>query len=175
AQCGGGDVAGGGDLIGGPFELIQAQDEQLVTETEVIDGLTLMYFGYTFCPDVCPFDVSRNAEAVEILEERGIEIKPVMVTVDPYRDTPEVLANFTDAMHPRMVGLTGSDEQVEVAKLAYRAYGAKATEGEDYLVDHSTLSYLMHPEEGFLGFFRRDIGSEDMADRIACFAEAVDV
>ncbi|MEM8870896.1 MAG: SCO family protein [Pseudomonadota bacterium] len=175
AQCDGGQVAGGEDLIGGPFELVDARLDQAVTETDVIDGMTLIYFGYTFCPDICPFDVSRNAEATEILEEGGINLTPVMITVDPQRDTVDVMANYADAMHPRMVGLTGSDEQVEVAKKAYRAYGARASggSGEDYLVDHSTLSYLMHSEEGFLGFFRRDIGSQELADRIACFAEAI--
>lgn len=176
AQCDGGQVAGDGTAIGGPFELV-AETGGTVTESEVIDGLTLIYFGYTFCPDVCPFDVARNAEAVEILDERGITVRPVMVSVDPTRDTPEVMADFTEAMHPRMLGLTGSDAQVDAAKLAYRAYGAvsagQSVEDEDYLVDHSTLSYLMHPQHGFLGFFRNDLGSEDMADRIACFAELV--
>ncbi len=176
AQCDGGQVVGGGDAIGGPFTLVAETGDE-VTEAEVIEDLTLIYFGYTFCPDVCPFDVARNAEAVEILDERGIAIKPVMVSIDPTRDTPEVMADFTEAMHPRMLGLTGSEAQVEGAKTAYRVYGARAEgqaeDEQDYLVDHSTFSYLMHPTEGFLGFFRRDVSPEEMADRIACFSAAL--
>lgn len=173
AQCEGGQVAGGGNLIGGPFELTR-HDGVRVTEKEVIDGLTLMYFGYTYCPDICPFDVARNADAVDILKARGHDVTPVMVTVDPERDTPEVLADFISYMHPDMIGLTGSPEDVEAIKTAYRVYGAKAgEETDDYLVDHSTLSYLMAPDYGMLAFFRRDMPAEQMADRISCFAEAL--
>lgn len=174
AACEGSMVAGGSDLIGGPFTLTR-HDEVKVSETDVIDGLTLIYFGYTYCPDVCPVDVVRNADAIDLLDERGIEVKPVMITVDPARDTPEVLADYVFYMHPRMVGLTGTEEEVEVAKTAYRAYGARAEGGDDdyYTVDHSTMSYLMAPEEGLLTFFRRDEDAAELADRIACFAEAI--
>ncbi|WP_112321126.1 SCO family protein [Oceanibium sediminis] len=172
AQCEGGSVAGGSDLIGGPFTLVR-HDGVRVTDAEVIDELSLLYFGYTYCPDVCPFDVARNAEAVDILEERGIQVKPIFITVDPARDTPEVMADFISYMHPRMVGLTGSEAEVEAAKTAYRVYGARANDEENYLVDHSTLSYLMAPGEGLLGFFRRDLPAEEMAEDIACFAEAL--
>lgn len=172
ASCGNSQVAGGGTTIGGPFTLLDQTGTE-VTETDVIDGLTLIYFGYTFCPDICPFDVARNAEATDILESRGIEVTPVMITIDPERDTPEVMAEFTEYMHPRMLGLTGTPEQVDAAKSAYKAYGAKAagSEGDDYLVDHSTFTYLMAPEEGLLTFFRRDIGAQDLADSVACYAE----
>lgn len=172
ASCGESSVAGGGAAIGGPFTLVDQTGTE-VTEADVIDGLTLVYFGYTYCPDICPFDVARNAEATDILESRGIMVKPVMITVDPERDTPEVMAEFTEYMHPRMVGLTGTPEQVNVAKTAYKAYGAKAagSEGDEYLVDHSTFTYLMAPGEGLLNFFRRDISAEEMADEVACYAE----
>lgn len=174
AQCRAGQIAGGTAAIGGPFTLVSETGET-VTDKEVIDQPALIYFGYTFCPDVCPVDVARNALAVEILEERGKIVKPVFISVDPKRDTPQVVADFTANLHPRMLGLTGSPEQVKAASKAYRTYyKAHDDEGDDeyYLVDHSTLSYLVFPETGFVEFFRRDVSPEEMADRIECFLDA---
>src|SRR6056297_3221814 len=175
AQCRASNVAGGAGQIGGPFELVSETGET-VTEEDVIDKPALIYFGYTFCPDVCPLDAARNAAAVDILEERGYMVKPVFISVDPARDTPEVLAEFTDYLHPRMLGLTGSEAQVRAASKAYRTYyqAQEPEEGaeEYYLVDHSTMSYLSLPGHGFVEFFRRDVTPEKMADRVACFADA---
>ncbi|SEO10900.1 protein SCO1/2 [Salinihabitans flavidus] len=172
AQCRSGQVAGGTDAIGGPFELVSETGET-VTDEDVITEPSLLYFGYTFCPDVCPLDTARNAEAVELLEKQGKIVQPVFISIDPERDTPEVLAEFTDYLHPRMLGLTGSPEQVKAASQAYRTYYKKQEEGdpEYYLVDHSTFSYLVLPEHGFVEFFRRDITADDMAKRIGCFLE----
>ncbi len=172
AQCRQGQVAGGTSEIGGPFTLVSETGET-VTDQDVIDEPTLIYFGYTFCPDVCPIDIVRNAVAVDILEEKGHRVKPVFISVDPKRDTPEVMADFTEGVHPRLLGLTGSDEQVKAASQAYRTY-YKAQEGDDefYLVDHSTFSYLTLPDAGFVEFFRRDADAETMADRVACFLHA---
>lgn len=172
AQCREGVVAGGVAAIGGPFELVD-EDGTPVTEKDVITEPSIIYFGYTFCPDVCPMDTSRNAEAVYLLEERGLSVKPVFITIDPARDTPEALRDFTDVMHPRMVGLTGTPAQVKAASQAYRTY-YKKQEGDDpdyYLMDHSTYSYLVLPEVGFVDFFKRSETPEQMADRIGCFVE----
>ncbi|MBI6629473.1 SCO family protein [Pontibaca salina] len=172
AQCRGGQIAGGAAQIGGPFELVNAQG-QTVTDTEVITQPTLIYFGYTFCPDVCPLDVARNAAAVDILEERGQMVTPVFISIDPKRDTPKVVGDFADNMHQRMVGLTGSPEQVKAASQAYKTYyNAHPAEDDFYLVDHSTFSYLVLPDSGFVEFFRRDTGPEEMADKIGCYLEA---
>lgn len=173
AQCRESNIAGGAGAIGGPFELVSETGET-VTEKEVIDQPALIYFGYTFCPDVCPVDVARNAQAVDILEERGEMVKPVFISVDPKRDTPEVVDDFTANLHPRMLGLTGSPEQVKAASQAYRTYYS-ANDSEDdeyYLVDHSTMTYLVLPETGFVDFFRRDASAEEMADRVQCFLDA---
>ncbi|WP_324752904.1 SCO family protein [Roseovarius sp. Pro17] len=174
AQCRSTAVAGGGD-IGGDFTLVD-ETGQTVTSAEVLDQPALIYFGYTFCPDVCPLDLVRNAEATEILEERGMIVKPVFISIDPQRDTPEVVAEYTDAMHPRMLGLTGSPEQVKAASQAYRTFykAHEPAEGEEeyYLVDHSTFTYLTLPGHGFVEFFRRDLGGEQMADKVACFLDA---
>lgn len=170
AQCGGNTVAGD---LGGPFTLVNGAGET-VTNEQVITEPTLIYFGYTYCPDVCPLDVDRNAAAVEILEQRGQSVTPVFITIDPARDTSEVVNDFAEAMHPRMIGLTGSDEQIAQASKAYRTYykAHPPVDGE-YLVDHSTFSYLVTPEHGFLEFFRRELTPEQMADKIGCFVERI--
>jgi protein SCO1/2 len=171
AGCRTGQVAGTAQ-IGGPFTLVNAQG-QTVTEKEVITEPSLVYFGYTFCPDVCPLDNVRNAAAVDLLAERGIAVTPVFISVDPDRDTPEVVGEFAEVMHPKMIGLTGSPEQVKAASQAYKTYYRKQESDDNYyLVDHSVLTYLVFPEHGFVEFFRRDVTPEQMADQVACFVNA---
>ncbi|MEZ5911158.1 MAG: SCO family protein [Paracoccaceae bacterium] len=173
AECRASVVASGAADIGGPFTLID-ETGATVTDTDVITGPTLVYFGYTFCPDVCPLDNARNAEAVDILQEMGLSVKPVFISVDPARDTPEQLAAFTDAMHPDMLGLTGSEEQVKAASAAYKTYFKVQDPGDEYtLIDHSTFTYLMFPKTGFAEFFKRDDTADDVARRTACFIEAL--
>ncbi|MDX5383853.1 MAG: SCO family protein [Rhodobacterales bacterium] len=172
AQCRTTNIAGGASQIGGPFTLVD-ETGQTVTDADVIDQPSLIYFGYTFCPDVCPLDTSRNAEAIDILEERGLMVKPVFISIDPERDTPEVVDAFTANLHERMLGLTGSPEQVRAASRAYRTfYQKQESDDEYYLVDHSTMSYLVFPEDGFVEVFQRSLRAEDVADRIQCFLEA---
>lgn len=168
AQCRGGQV-GGGD-IGGPFSLVDPTGAT-VTDAEVLTKPSLIYFGYTFCPDVCPLDAARNAEAVDILEEQGFDVTPVFITVDPERDTPQVMGEFAANLHPKMVGLTGSPEQVRAASQAYKTFYRKQEGGDPdyYLVDHSTFTYLTLPGVGFVDFFRRDDTADQMAERVACF------
>jgi len=175
AQCRAAQVAGGTSQIGGPFELV-AETGETMTDQQVVDQPALLYFGYTFCPDICPLDAARNAEAVEILEADGTMVKPVFISVDPGRDTPEVLAEFTDYLHPRMLGMTGSAEQVKAASQAYRTYYRihEPADGDDdfYLVDHSSFTYLVLPEHGFVEFFRREISADQMAKTVSCFVDA---
>ena len=171
SQCNANRTAGGAGAIGGPFELVNSEAET-VSEKDVLTEPSILYFGYTFCPDVCPLDVARNVAAVEILEEQGISVTPVFISIDPKRDTPEVVGDFAANMHDRMIGLTGSPEQVDAASKAYRTYyRAQAGDGDNYLVDHSTFSYLVMPETGFVDFFRRELSAEDMAEAIACFID----
>lgn len=171
AQCRATSVAGDGNSIGGPFELVNAEGET-VTDADVITEPSLLYFGYTFCPDVCPLDTSRNAEAVDILAERGMSTTPIFISIDPERDTPKIVGEFAYNHHEKMIGLTGSEEQVAAASKAYRTYyKAHDKSDEFYLVDHSTFTYLVLPEHGFVEFFRRDTSAEAMADRVECFIE----
>ena len=173
ASCRSSTVAGGVGQIGGPFNLLDSNGKT-VSDTDVITEPSLVYFGYTFCPDVCPMDAIRNAEAVDVLEENGQMVTPVFISIDPKRDTPEVIGDYAEAVHPRMVGLTGSAEQVKAASRAYRTYyKAHDSSDEYYLVDHSTMTYLVLPEHGVVEFFRRDASPEAMAEKSACFIDKI--
>jgi protein SCO1 len=166
-KCRGGRAAGG--AIGGPFTLID-ETGATVTDKDVLKEPSLVYFGYSFCPDVCPLDNQRNAEAVDILEEKGLSVTPIFITIDPARDTPAVMADYTDAIHPKMIGLTGSADQVKAASVAYKTYfKQQPADDEYYLMDHSTFTYLMLPGTGFAEFFDRDTTADKMADTVACF------
>ena len=172
AQCRGTSIAGGAGAIGGPFELVD-HTGQTVTDADFADRPVLIYFGYTFCPDVCPLDTARNAQAIDLLAERGYEVTPVFVSVDHQRDTLEALAEYVRFMHPEMIGLTGSAEQLREAARAYRVYYAvQETEDDFYLIDHSTFSYFLLPEHGFVDVIRRDQSPEQVADMLACFIDA---
>lgn len=171
AACRGGQVAGGD--IGGPFTLVD-ETGATVTDADVITAPTIVYFGYTFCPDICPMDTQRNAFALEVLEDRGILANGLFITIDPARDTVDVVRDFTANFHDRMLGLTGTPEQVAAASRAYRTFYQKEEGGDPdyYLVNHSTFSYLVMPGTGFADFFTRETTPEEMADRVACFVEA---
>lgn len=171
AQCRSTQVAGGAGQIGGPFTLVNAAGET-VTDQDVITKPSILYFGYTFCPDVCPLDTARNAEAIDVLTERGYDVTPVFISVDPERDTPEVVGDFAANLHEDMIGLTGSEEQIRAASQAYRTYYRRQpSDDEYYLVDHSTFSYLVMPDDGFVEFFRRELSPEDVANRTSCFLD----
>lgn len=171
AACRGGQVAGG--AIGGPFTLTEGATGKSMTEKDVIARPTLVYFGYTFCPDVCPLDMSRNAEVADIMEERGMDLGLAFITVDPKRDTAEVVADFAANIHPKAIGLTGTDAQVRAAADAYKAY-FKVPEATDdlYLVDHSAFTYLMLPGQGFMDFYKSSAPADEMAEGVACFLDA---
>lgn len=173
AGCRQGVIVDGTAALGGPFRLTDETGAP-VTDAEVFARPGLLYFGYTFCPDICPADNARNAVATDILRERGYDIRPVMITVDPKRDTPEVLRDFTDAMHPDMLGLTGTPEEIAAVNRLWRNYYRSQDDGSDpyYLVDHMTNTFLVLPGAGTVEFFGRDVTPEAMADRAACFLDA---
>ena len=110
---------------------------------------------------------------MDILKERGFDLRPVFITIDPERDTPEVVADFSANVHDDMLGLSGSQEQVTAASQSFRTYAKKQkSDDEYYLVDHSTFTYLTLPDVGFVEFFRRELSAEQMADQLQCFLEA---
>lgn len=163
------ELQGSGATIGGPFELVMP-DGTVVTETDIITEPSLIYFGYTFCPDVCPIDNARNAAAVDILAEAGHSTTPIFITVDPKRDTPEVVGDYIQNFHPKMIGLTGSEAQISAASDAYRTFYQAENDGSDYyLVSHSVYSYFVTPDQGFVAFFKRDAAPQIVADTVSCF------
>ena len=170
AKCRSNTITGVIGSIGGPFTLIDHKGAT-VTDTDVITEPSLIYFGYTFCPDVCPLDTARNGEVVDILAQIGKSATPIFISIDPKRDTSAVMAEYSEWIHPKMKGLTGSQEQVKAASKAYRTYyKLHADEGNGfYLVDHSTMTYLVLPEHGFMEFFRRDQSAEKVAEKVACY------
>jgi len=153
--------------IGGPFELID-HTGQTVTEESFDDRYLLVYFGYAYCPDVCPTELLIMGQAVDELGELGEEVQPLFVTVDPVRDTVEYLADYVPSFHPRLVGLTGSDEQIHAAARAYRVYYRLNEPDEDgnYLVDHTSYIYFMDPDGDYLTHFVFGQGPEKMAEII---------
>jgi protein SCO1/2 len=173
AGCRRGAVAGGTAAIGGPFTLTDGTGAR-VTEAEAITRPTLLYFGYSFCPDFCPTDLARNAAAVDLLAARGVDAGLVFVTIDPERDTPERAAAFAAEIHPQMLGLSGAPEDTAAAAAAYRVYWRKAGDDpEFYLMDHSTFTYLAAPGHPFLEFFSTEASAEEVADAVACYAAAL--
>lgn len=174
AQCRETAVAGGAAQIGGPFTLTDSTG-RTVRETDVLAKPALVYFGYTFCPDVCPFDMQRNVEAVEQLRAAGTDVVPVFISVDPERDTTAALADWVAAFDPTMIALTGTPEQVRDAARAYKVYyqAAPHEPGDQYYpVDHTAFTYLMLPGHGFAEFYRRETSAEDMARSVGCFLDA---
>lgn len=156
AACGAGapaskllaDAPLAGASIGGPFTLVDG-DGKTVRDSDFAGKYRIMYFGYTFCPDICPGDVQNIGGAMKLLDKDkpalSAEIVPVFVTIDPARDTPKVVKAFTAAFYPRMVGLTGSAAQVEAAAKAYRVPYQKRETPTGYLMDHGRQAYLMGP------------------------------
>ncbi len=173
APCRTSVIAGGAGAIGGPFTLTDEEGNQ-VTDKDVLSKPSLVYFGYTFCPDICPADVARNAEATDALEEMGHIVQPVFVSVDPNRDKPEVLKEWTDYIHPRMLGLTGTPEEIAAVAKEYKTFYKLPEDTSDpyYIVDHMTQTYLMLPDYGFVEFYDRETDPEKMASSIACFLDA---
>ncbi len=121
AQCRNSKVTGGAGSIGGKLDLVST-DGRAVSEVEIFSQPSLVYFGYTFCPDICPLDVYRNAEAVDLLDKNKMSVTPVFVSIDPERDTPEVIGDFVKYHHPKMIGLTGNKDQIDRVSKVYKTY-----------------------------------------------------
>jgi len=162
---------GTASLIGGPFALENGDGRQ-VTDRDFRGKYLLVYFGYTFCPDVCPTTLAEVADALDRLGPKADRLQPIFITVDPKRDTPAVVRQYVAAFSPRLVGLTGSPEQIaEVAK-EYRVYYAEHRTGPgpgDYTMDHSSILYLMGPDGRFIAPVRADETGAEMASGIAKF------
>ncbi len=154
-------------LIGGPFELVD-QDGKAVTDETFKGTLMLIYFGFTYCPDACPTALGIMGAALDKLDVAADRVVPILITVDPERDTPPVLKDYVSNFHPRMMGLTGSPEQVAKAAKAYRVFYQKApgSAPDDYLMDHTLLIYLMDREGKYVTHFGPQTTPEQMAEEI---------
>jgi protein SCO1/2 len=163
-----------GARIGGPFALTN-QDGRRITDAGFAGKYRVMYFGYTFCPDVCPVDVQKIGAAMKLLDGSdpalAQRIVPIFVTIDPARDTPAVLKQFVSAFHPRLVGLTGSAD--EIARIA-KEYGVYYKRGEGtaggYMMDHSRQVYLMAPDGKPLALLPQEQSPQAIADEIKRWA-----
>lgn len=155
--------------IGGPISLVD-QDGKPVTDSDFRGRYMLVYFGFTYCPDVCPTSLNRNMQALDLLDPAKAErIEPILISIDPARDTPAHLKDYVRAFSPRMVGLTGSAEQVAAAAKAYGVYYAKVENADDpehYLMDHTSITYLMGPDGAFIQHFRHDLAPDEMAAQL---------
>jgi protein SCO1/2 len=140
-----------GSAVGGPFTLVD-ETGRTVTSDSFAGKWRLMYFGFTYCPDICPTDTANLAQGLKAFEARhpgsAANVQPLFVTVDPERDTPAALAEFTDSFHPRLLGLTGSRAQIDAALKAFRVYASRVPGAtpESYTYDHLAIIYLMDPQ-----------------------------
>jgi cytochrome oxidase Cu insertion factor (SCO1/SenC/PrrC family) len=139
--------------VGGPFALTD-HTGRIRTDGEFRGKLMVVYFGYTYCPDVCPTDLLAISQAIEALGPAGDAVQPLFISVDPERDTVAHLAEYVSAFHPRLIGLTGAPEEIRKVALSYKAYYAKVAvgPGEDYVIDHTGVIYLMGRGGEYLGF-----------------------
>ncbi len=158
-------------LIGGPFSLIDHHGKN-VTHADFKGKYMLVYFGYTYCPDICPMELQIMSDALDQLSPTVLaEINPIFITVDPQRDSVEILSQYVPAFHEKLIGLTGNTEQVTLAKKAYRVYGAKEkiAEGADpdsYLVSHTSYIYLMNRAGEYVTHFKSRTDPALMAKRL---------
>ncbi len=142
-------------LVGGPFTMVNHKG-QTVTDKDFRGRPMLLFFGFTFCPDICPTELQVMTAAITELGDAGKDIQPILVSIDPARDTPEVLAAYIANFGDNVVGLTGSEKQVEAMAGAYRVFYSKQDNPKDpsnYLMDHSSIIYLMGANGTFLKHF----------------------
>jgi len=156
-----------GVTIGGDFNLVD-HTGQPVTSASYDGRLRLMFFGFTYCPDICPTELQMVAAALDQLGADAQKVAPLFVSIDPARDQPPQMAEYVGLFHPAIVGLTGTEAQVAAAARNFRVYYAKVP-GDDpefYTMDHSTYTYLMGPKGEFLTVFARGTTPEQMARTI---------
>jgi len=147
-------------LFGGPFELIDHSGAAR-TDKSFRGRFLLIYFGYTSCPDICPTNLATIGAALDELGETGDAITPLFISIDPARDELGLLEGYVKSFHPRMIGLTGSEQQIQAVSRAYRIHRRKIPQPDadpktDYLVDHSSITYLVGPDGTFRTLFPHD-------------------
>ena len=155
-------------MIGGPFALVSGEGKA-VTDKDYRGKYMLIYFGYTFCPDVCPTSLNTLSDALDRLGPLANRIQPLFITVDPKRDDQEAVARYAAAFGTKIIGLTGTQEQIDAAAKAYRVYFREHRTGpgpNDYSMDHSSILYLMAPDGSFIAPIRAEQPPEDIANAL---------
>ncbi|MFH5924728.1 SCO family protein [Roseomonas xinghualingensis] len=163
----GGVVLPSGTSLGGPFTLVD-QNGRTVTQDDLRGKLSLVFFGFTFCPDVCPTELQAMGQVMDMLGPQAEQVRPIFITVDPERDTPAKMKEYVGLFHPSITGLTGTKEQVAAAARAWRVYYNKVTPpgASDYLMDHSSYTYLMGRDGSLRSLFRPGVSPEEMVAAI---------
>lgn len=161
-----------GAAIGGPFALT-GHDGEEHRWADYEGQWRIVYFGYTYCPDICPTDVQRFSQGLAQFEkaepELGAQVQPIFITIDPARDTPEVLAEFVSNFHPRLVGLTGTPEQIEAVAKTFGVFYSRGREGEGgaYDMNHSNIVYLFAPDGSPVAILPASEGADAIAAELA--------
>jgi len=156
-------------LVGGPFSLIDHTGRR-VTDKDFRGRYMLVYFGFTYCPDVCPSGLQVIAAALQQLGPKADRVVPLFISVDPERDTPEQMAEYVKSFDPRLIGLTGSPAEIEAVAKAYRVYFKKVTDEKStagYTIDHTALIYLMGPDGNYVTHFSHATSVDQLAERLA--------
>lgn len=168
----------GKPLIGGNFTLIDENGNTFTQENLKNNQkkFSILYFGFTHCPDVCPDELDKLGDMLEDLKNNlGIELQPVFITCDPARDSPEVIKQYLEDFHPSIIGLTGTYEQVKNVCKKYRVYFSTPPDvkpGQDYLVDHSIFFYLMDCEGNFVDVIGREVDAKLGAEKIKKYVDS---
>ncbi|KAG7195142.1 Cu-binding protein [Scheffersomyces spartinae] len=166
----------GKPLIGGPFSLVDTENKPFTNLDLVGDKFSILYFGFTHCPDVCPDELDKLGEVLDTLKkDNNTELQPVFITCDPARDSPEVVKQYLTDFHPSIIGLTGTYENVKNACKKYRVYFSTPPDvkpGQDYLVDHSIFFYLMDPEGNFVDVIGREATATEAVEKIRLHIDA---
>lgn len=171
ARTNGEAVIAPGISLGGPFAL-QNHAGQTVTEADFAGQFMLLHFGFTNCPDVCPTELGNMAAAIDILGDRNPAfaeaVVPIFITIDPARDTQDIVGDYASAFHPRMIGLTGPPEAIDAVAKHYRVYYSQGKPSEDgfYLMNHTSFVYLVGPENEFVSMFHSGTAADDIADAL---------
>lgn len=163
-----GNITVGKALIGGPFELTTHNSER-VTDKAYRDRLMIVYFGFTYCPDICPAGLQVITAALDQLGEKAQRVVPLFVTVDPERDTPEQLKTYVGSFHQSLVGLTGNAQDIDKVAKAYRVYYRKVQDQSlsDYTMDHTSFIYLMDGRGEFITHFPHAVLPAKLAERLS--------
>lgn len=161
------------DAFGGPFTLTDHTGKK-VTEKDFTGKYRLIYFGFTYCPAICPTELAKITSAMKLVGDKSKEIQPIFITVDPERDTTDSIAKYISMFHPSLVGLRGTAEETKAVTKAYKIYFAKVQDESmsDYTMDHSSFIYFMAPDDRLLRIFRMEDSPEEMAKTINAWMNA---